>query len=356
MKTVYFVLGMHRSGTSALGGVLNTMGLEFGTDLMRADANNPKGYFENNLVYSLNEKLLRNHSGSWDDVQFVFHDSMLKRKYINEARDIILNEFKFTENFAIKDPRICLLFPFWLQVCKELNLEVRPLILYRNPLDVFSSLKKRDDFTFEKSLMLWAHHFLSAEYYSREFPRIFLYFDDLVNKTDTILDKLEKFINLPVSKKQKDAAKQFIDKGIIHLNTSLKNFPEETPLFFQDLITLLKENDLNNTEKLNEIRQEFYHCFNFFYNNEIKKIIKSFQPLKEVKEELLKENKRLEKTKLSLERLLEKAQQKSLVQDKTIVHLNEKLNEVLIDFVKIKESNSWRYSKPLRMLRRILKG
>ena len=70
-----------------------------------------------------------------------------------------------------------------------------------------------------------------------------------------------------------------------------------------------------------------------------------------MKEELLKENKRLEKTKLSLERLLEKAQQKSLVQDKTIVHLNEKLNEVLIDFVKIKESNSWRYSKPLRMLR-----
>ncbi len=35
MKTAYFILGMHRSGTSALGGVLNIMGLEFGSDTMK---------------------------------------------------------------------------------------------------------------------------------------------------------------------------------------------------------------------------------------------------------------------------------------------------------------------------------
>ena len=58
MKHCIFILGMHRSGTSALSGVINALGLDLGTNLMQADVYNPKGYFENMLVYEFNRSIL----------------------------------------------------------------------------------------------------------------------------------------------------------------------------------------------------------------------------------------------------------------------------------------------------------
>ena len=68
MKIAIFILGMHRSGTSVLGGVLNIIGLDFGSDLMVANAANPKGYFKDNFVYKLNEKILSKNDSDWHDI------------------------------------------------------------------------------------------------------------------------------------------------------------------------------------------------------------------------------------------------------------------------------------------------
>ncbi len=48
------VLGMHRSGTSALTGVLNRLGFSAGKHLLSANRFNPSGYFE---VEGLNQRL-----------------------------------------------------------------------------------------------------------------------------------------------------------------------------------------------------------------------------------------------------------------------------------------------------------
>jgi hypothetical protein len=42
-----FIVGMHRSGTSALSGALEKLGLSVGKTVMPPHAQNPKGYFEN---------------------------------------------------------------------------------------------------------------------------------------------------------------------------------------------------------------------------------------------------------------------------------------------------------------------
>ena len=122
MKTVYFILGMHRSGTSALGGMLNIMGLEFGSDLMVANERNPKGYFENNFVYQLNKKILSQNNTVWYDLHFQASDIDKNDfdDFVQEAEQIMSNEFKYSENFVIKDPRISILFPIWEQA--SLNL------------------------------------------------------------------------------------------------------------------------------------------------------------------------------------------------------------------------------------------
>ena len=54
------VLGMHRSGTSAVTRVLNLLGAELGDDLMPAGSDNPGGFWEYRGVVELHERLLAN--------------------------------------------------------------------------------------------------------------------------------------------------------------------------------------------------------------------------------------------------------------------------------------------------------
>ncbi len=62
MKQSALVFGMHRSGPSAIRVVLNTMGLDFGSNLMPADDDNQKGYFENMFVFELNRRILEENN------------------------------------------------------------------------------------------------------------------------------------------------------------------------------------------------------------------------------------------------------------------------------------------------------
>lgn len=67
-QTCILLLGMHRSGTSALAGTLHQLGIYLGSDLMKPGQYNKKGYFENNLIFRFNEQLLHKVGSSWDDI------------------------------------------------------------------------------------------------------------------------------------------------------------------------------------------------------------------------------------------------------------------------------------------------
>ncbi len=62
------ILGMHRSGTSAVAGALRGAGLNLGlsTGFFPAAAENPRGFFENASLSYGNDVLLRFRGGSWD--------------------------------------------------------------------------------------------------------------------------------------------------------------------------------------------------------------------------------------------------------------------------------------------------
>jgi len=58
---------MHRSGTSALAGVLKILGLESGGNLMKPLDSNPKGFFENEKIFEINDGILHSLHSRWDD-------------------------------------------------------------------------------------------------------------------------------------------------------------------------------------------------------------------------------------------------------------------------------------------------
>ena len=61
------VLGMHRSGTSALAGVLSKTGYDLPKNLLPASFDNPKGYFESKEIIALNDDLFAEMGAVWSD-------------------------------------------------------------------------------------------------------------------------------------------------------------------------------------------------------------------------------------------------------------------------------------------------
>ena len=66
-NTAVIVLGMHRSGTSALAGTLQRLGLDLGDGLMPANAENERGFFEHLEIVDIHDRLLATLDSSWDD-------------------------------------------------------------------------------------------------------------------------------------------------------------------------------------------------------------------------------------------------------------------------------------------------
>jgi len=147
-KNAIVVLGMHRSGTSMLAGILAKMGVDFGGDLLPPmEGVNEKGFWEHRRLIELNESLLSNlnsswcHPGGFDDG---WQESEAARRYINEATDFVEEVFDSEPVFGMKDPRLCLILPLWKEIFNRLGVDAHYLAMSRNPIDVAMSLYRRD--------------------------------------------------------------------------------------------------------------------------------------------------------------------------------------------------------------------
>lgn len=168
-KVCVAVLGMHRSRTSLISGVLTQMGIYPGAELLLPQKDNPKGFYENRLVVEFNDsKLLPLLRSSWDDVKPIDWQKLqdYKRQLQEEAERIISETYKEADLFLLKDPRLCVLLPFWEDIFAKLDIEIRPLLVFRNPIEVAHSLFYRNGFSITKSLLLWAKHVLYSEFYT----------------------------------------------------------------------------------------------------------------------------------------------------------------------------------------------
>ncbi len=266
MKTAIFVLGMHRSGTSALSGILHKLGLKLGTNLLPPSKANPKGYFESQKVFVFNDtKLLPKFSANWHSPLFLNKNDFKAERLtslFNEAVDLIRDEYQDANLIAIKDPRICRLFPFWMQVVTSLEYQVKAIIIHRDPIEVANSLRTRDNFSIEKGLLLWANHILLSEYFTRSLPRYFTnfelviqsplkvaqdiinYFHLDVNFTDSeILNFIDPQLKREKSKKLAIDLPDFIThtKGIFDI-LSYGNFPEDYQTTLDHLRTKIRVN------------------------------------------------------------------------------------------------------------------
>src|ERR1700759_5092074 len=66
-RQAILVLGMHRSGTSALAGVACSLGASAPNNLLPANFSHPNGYWESLPLVQAHSDLLASADSSWDD-------------------------------------------------------------------------------------------------------------------------------------------------------------------------------------------------------------------------------------------------------------------------------------------------
>jgi hypothetical protein len=177
------VLGMHRSGTSALTRVFSLLGADLPKNMLGANPTNEAGHWESADLMAIHDELLASAGSQWDDWRVFNPDwiqSGVAEGYRQKLLGVLHNDFNGSPLFVLKDPRTCRFAPFWLEVLERFGAEARIVIAVRNPLEVAASLKRRNNFPPAKTYLLWLRHVLDAERVTRHLPRAIVTYNDLL--------------------------------------------------------------------------------------------------------------------------------------------------------------------------------
>jgi len=193
LRHAVLVLGMHRSGSSAITRFLNFLGCTLPSTLMPANPTNPAGHWESDAICAFNDRLLSEAGSFWNDWLPIHSDwsrSCTYRHNLSAAGDLVRSEYGDAGLFVLKDPRICRIAPFWYEALELQKLSVLTLIPLRHPLEVSASLHKRDGIHPAIGQLMWLRHVVEAERASRGRRRVFSHYDDLLADAVGTADKV----------------------------------------------------------------------------------------------------------------------------------------------------------------------
>ena len=216
------VLGMHRSGTSLVAGVVRQLGVDLGPDeeFLPPDSNNKSGYFELKELVYLNNDILAYYGGTWDQVPELppgWEKSDELAQIRDQARDLLCRRFAASPQWGWKDPRTCITLPFWQRLVPDL----RYVICVRNPIDVAHSLRSREgeERGLHENVLDWLRHTASALAYTAGEPRIAVHYERFFEDPEREVRRLAAFVGCDdrlEDPKIKRGIYEFIDPALVH--------------------------------------------------------------------------------------------------------------------------------------------
>lgn len=267
------VLGMHRSGTSALTGTLSQLGFDLGSSLMRGNEFNKKGYWENQKLVSLNDSILEHFDRTWYDYRSL-HDNWQNvtnlESIYKHGRVFLTSEFSNSSLWAMKDPRLCRLLPFWKKLLLTIDADIHYIICIRHPLEVGNSIVRRDKIPFEYALLLWIVYTLDSIIYTDGLQRTIINYADLLKNWP---DTLSPFFNsagiaIADNSATKDKVSDFLTQDLHHHNINdLRMRDSDLSRLATTLYTVI---DKDKTEiTINTIRGVERELMNYISSNDI---------------------------------------------------------------------------------------
>jgi hypothetical protein len=212
-----FVLGPHRSGSSLVAAALHSMGVSLGCGYIEPNEDNPKGFFEDEHIVRLNDRILRSLNLSWDSFGFLWEEdfsSARLKPYRDAAVSMVAQRFAGRGLAGLKDPRFCMLLPFWKSVITEaLNVDVKYVVSIREPQQCVRSQRTRHlrDSDFHllgkrsiQTLLLWWTYLTKALRNIDPANTVFVDYDAMVSAPDLQLKRLCVLLNVELPQAEID--------------------------------------------------------------------------------------------------------------------------------------------------------
>jgi hypothetical protein len=217
-----FVLGMHRSGTSAATRLISFLGLHTpsGDDLVPPSSKNPKGYWESMSLVAFNIALLEAIGSDFTcplALEPGWHEDPRLDAFREPARDAFVAAFPLAP-WVWKDPRTCLTLSFWRSA---LQVRSAVVLVNRNPLEIAaSSARTRGEDRKIFTLASWERHLRQALRQSEGLPVLVTDYAGVLAEPLAWSQQAHAFLaeaGFPVRPPRKEDVENFIDPGLKHV-------------------------------------------------------------------------------------------------------------------------------------------
>ena len=239
------VIGMHRSGTSALARGLQMLGVYLGNNFLDTRPDNPTGYWEDKNIYELNERLLAALGLKWEEVELI-DDTRWHRPEVEvllaEAVEYLRSQFLSHPLWGFKDPRTIRLLPFWQSVLRRLGVNESYLVVIRNPRSVAQSLLKRHGMDEITAHFLWLVYMVPYLSEIAGKPFIVVDYDLVMADPRQQIERIARGLKIPLDEGATAAIEQFTSD---FLDPNLRH-------------SFFKESDFDTNPRLRPLTREAY--------------------------------------------------------------------------------------------------
>jgi hypothetical protein len=200
-KTI-IVLGMFRSGTSMVAGILDRLGVAMGDQMYPESRANPLGYFEDKEFMDLNRRIVDDAGGSLNDPPPLEKILYLQGKYRPAIQNMLRDN---PPVWGWKDPVTALTIHLYADYL------VHPYIIVcsRNPEDVALSYSKMVGLSISEVKALRRTYNDSIDTFLSNYPdipRLHLQYEDVLNDPVQWINQIISFTELkPISSQRRKA-------------------------------------------------------------------------------------------------------------------------------------------------------
>jgi hypothetical protein len=239
-RSLVLVAGSGRSGTSLFSGILQRLGFYVPEPEVPADSTNPRGFAESKWVVDFHTRLLSRvevqtadaRPGAWGLTASV----ALEDDVHEELRAWLGKQFAVSDHVLIKDPRLSWFLPLWRRCTEEAGIEPRFVTVLRHPATVVDS-KQRYYGGWQTDVSRtagWLNQALFTERATREGPRVFVRYDDLLEDWTKIVGRVGETLDLSVVRDAPASTivsiHDFVDRGLSRSRATWEDIGIPQPL------------------------------------------------------------------------------------------------------------------------------